>query len=418
MRIRSLVGIALLLVLVCLPVQTRTQATTASADAPQVTILIGLDGWRWDYVARHRPPALSALAARGVHASGLIPVFPSLTFPNHYTIVTGLRPAQHGIVSNVMRDPGIAGQFRLADTAVTHMPEWWKGEPVWHTVTRQGQRAASMFWPGSDIAISGRYPTRYRTFDHNLPPAERTAQVLEWLALPGNERPSFMTVYYSDLDTDGHGYGPDAPEIAASVARVDAEIGKLVEGAARLGLADRVHWVVVSDHGMIGLSAERLIVLDDYVDLAAVDLGEVGPLLTLSGTAMSNDAVYEALRGKHPHLQVWKSAELPVRFGLAGHPRLPGVVGLADEGWTVTTRARAASARADGSRPAWGGAHGYDPSLRDMQGVLIAAGPKIRPGLRPAAIENVHLYELLCALVGVTPARNDGDPAVTRPWLR
>ena len=323
MRIRSLVGIALLLALVCLPVQTGTQVTTASADAPQVTILIGLDGWRWDYVARHRPPALSALAARGVHASGLIPVFPSLTFPNHYTIVTGLRPARHGIVSNVMRDPGIAGQFRLADTAVTHKPEWWKGEPVWHTVTRQGHRAASMFWPGSDIAISGRYPTRYRTFDHNLPPADRTAQVLEWLALPANERPSFMTVYYSDLDTDGHGYGPDAPEIAASVARVDAEIGKLVEGAARLGLADRVHWVVVSDHGMIGLSAERLIVLDEYVDLAAVDLGEVGPLLTLSGTSVSNDAVFEALRGKHPHLQVWKSAELPVRFGLASHPRLP-----------------------------------------------------------------------------------------------
>lgn len=418
MRIRSLVGACLAALLLLVAARPLAQNTSPSADASSITILIGLDGWRWDYVARHRPPTLSALAARGVHASGLIPVFPSLTFPNHYTIVTGLRPAAHGIVSNVMRDAAIPGQFRLADTAVTHRPEWWHGEPIWHTVTRQGRRAASMFWPGSDIAIGGRYPTRYRTFDHNLPPAERTSQVLEWLALPADERPSFITLYYSDLDTDGHGYGPDAPEIAASVARVDAEIGRLVAGVARLSLTERVHWVVVSDHGMIGLSADRLIVLDDYVNLTSVDLGEVGPLLTLSGSSMSNDAVYAALAGKHPHLQVWKSAELPARFGLAGHPRLPGVVGLADEGWTVTTRARVASARAEGTRPAWGGAHGFDPGLRDMQGVFIAAGPRIRPGLRPAAIENVHLYELLCALIGVTPARNDGDAAVIRPWLR
>jgi predicted AlkP superfamily pyrophosphatase or phosphodiesterase len=418
MRIRSLVGTCLAALLLLLSARPLAQNATPSADASSITILIGLDGWRWDYVARHRPPTLSALAARGVQASGLVPVFPSLTFPNHYSIVTGLRPAAHGIVSNVMRDPAIPGQFRLADTSVTHRPEWWKGEPIWHTVTRQGRRAASMFWPGSDIAISGRYPTRYRTFDHNLPPADRTNQVLEWLALPAEERPSFITLYYSDLDTDGHGYGPDAPEIAAAVARVDAEIGRLVAGAARLNLTDQVHWVVVSDHGMIGLSPDRLIVLDEYVDLASVDLGEVGPLLTLSGTAISNDAVYAALAGKHPHLQVWTSAELPARFGLSGHPRMPGVVGLADEGWTVTTRARAASARAEGTRPAWGGAHGFDPMLRDMQGVLIAAGPRIRPGLRPAAIENVHLYELLCALIGVTPARNDGDAAVTRPWLR
>ncbi|MBM3781416.1 MAG: alkaline phosphatase family protein [Acidobacteria bacterium] len=418
MRIRSVLSLCVAAVLLVASARAVPQSTVSSPDASTVTILIGLDGWRWDYVSRHRPPTLSALAARGVQASGLIPVFPSLTFPNHYSIVTGLRPASHGIVSNVMRDPAIAGQFRLADTAVTHIPAWWKGEPVWHTVTRQGRQAASMFWPGSDIAISGRYPTRYRTFDHNLPPADRTAQVLEWLALPSDARPSFITVYYSDLDTDGHAYGPDAPEIAASVARVDREIGRLVEGATTLGLADRVHWVVVSDHGMIGLSADRLIVIDDYVDLSTVDLGEVGPLLTLSGTAVSNDAVYAALADRHPHLKVWRSADLPARFGLAGHPRLPGVIGLADEGWTVTTRARAASARAEGSRPAWGGAHGFDPALRDMQGVLIAAGPRLRPGLRPPAVENVHLYELLCALVGVTPARNDGDASVTRPWLR
>lgn len=418
MRIRSLVGTCIIALLLVVSARPLAQPATPSADASSVTILIGLDGWRWDYIARHRPPALSKLAERGVHAAGLVPVFPSLTFPNHYTIVTGLRPAAHGIVSNVMRDPAIRGQFRLADTAVTHIPEWWKGEPVWHTVTRQGQRAAAMFWPGSDIAISGRYPTRYRTFDHNLPPADRTTQVLEWLALPADQRPSFITLYYSDLDTDGHGYGPDAPEIAASVTRVDTEIARLVAGAARLGLADRVHWVVVSDHGMIGLSADRLIVVDDYVDLSTVDLGEVGPLLTLSGTTVSNDAVYAALAGRHPHLTVWKSADLPARFGLAGHPRLPGVIGLADEGWTVTTRARAASARAEGTRPAWGGAHGFDPALRDMQGVLIAAGPRVRPGLRPAAVENVHIYELLCALIGVTPARNDGDASVTRPWLR
>jgi predicted AlkP superfamily pyrophosphatase or phosphodiesterase len=236
-----------------------------------------------------------------------VPVFPALTFPNHYTIVTGLRPARHGIVSNVMRDPEIPGRFSLSDTAVTGDPRWWGGEPVWNAATRQGQKSATMFWPGSDVAIGGRFPTYWRQFDHNLPPGRRTDQVLEWLSLPDDERPSLVTLYYSDVDTAGHEDGPESPALLAAAVRLDHELGRLLSGVDALGLGQRVHWIVVSDHGMAAVAAERVIVLDDFLDPGDVDLLYVGAMLTLNPAAASLDAVYSALRGQHPHLQVYRS---------------------------------------------------------------------------------------------------------------
>jgi predicted AlkP superfamily pyrophosphatase or phosphodiesterase len=390
------------------------QSAAPSVGSP-ILVLVAFDGWRWDYLDIMNAPTLRALAGRGVRADGLIPVYPSLTFPNHYTLVTGLRPARHGIVSNTMIDPALPGRFTLSNTAVTGNPAWWNGEPIWHTATRHGQRSATMFWPGSDVAIGGRFPTYWRRFEHPLPPAQRTDQVLEWLRLPDAERPSFLTVYYSDLDSDGHTYGPDSPEVRESAARVDRELGRLIEGTNALGLQSRVHWVVVSDHGMAQLSGDRVIVLDDLLDPSTVDIVEVGSVLTLNAKGGNTDAVYASLHGRHPHLQVYRSPDLPARYGLAGHPRVPALVGLADEGWTVTTRERLA--KRDPSRP-WGGAHGFDPVFKSMQGLFVAAGPRLKSGLRVSAFENVHVYALMCEILGLAPAPHDGDLAIVRPWLR
>lgn len=382
---------------------------------PPILILVAFDGWRGDYLDRIEAPALHRLAAGGVRSEGLVPVFPALTFPNHYTLVTGLRPARHGIVSNTMLDPAIPGRFALSNTAVTSNPAWWHGEPIWHTATRQGLRSATMFWPGSDVAIAGRYPTYWRRFQHTMPPADRTNQVLAWLRLPEDERPRLITLYYSDLDTAGHNEGPDSPAVREAAARVDHELGRLVDGVATLGLETRVHWIVVSDHGMTPLSGDRLIVLDDYLDPATVQVVDTGPWLTLNPVGTSADDIHAKLHGRHPHLRVFRSAELPARYGLAGHPRLPALVALADEGWFIVTRDYLAR-RDPAAR--WGGAHGFDPSHASMRGLFVAAGPRLAQGRLIPPFENVHVYELLCAILGLTPAANDGDPAVVRPWLR
>jgi predicted AlkP superfamily pyrophosphatase or phosphodiesterase len=402
------------LIALCLTSAAGQVAAPASASRP-IVILVAFDGWRWDYLETVDAPVLRGLAARGVRADGLIPVHPSLTFPNHYTLVTGLRPAHHGIVSNTMDDPAIPGRFTLSNTAVTSNPAWWSGEPIWNTATRQGQTSATMFWPGSDVKIGGLFPSYWRQFEDALPPAARTDQVLEWLGLPEAARPSLLTVYYSDVDTAGHTYGPDSPDVRVAAARVDRELGRLVERIDALGLQSRVHWVVVSDHGMAQLSGDRVIVLDDLLDLSTVDLVEVGTMLTLNPKGDRAEVAYASLHGRHPHLRVFRSTDLPPRFGLAGHPRVPAIVGLADEGWTVTTRERLARR---GLNRAWGGAHGLDPAFQSMQGLFVAAGPRLKSGLRVPAFENVHVYALMCEILGLIPAPHDGNADVVRPWLR
>jgi predicted AlkP superfamily pyrophosphatase or phosphodiesterase len=385
-------------------------ATACSGPEPRpLVLLVAIDGWRWDYLDRYEAPAIRALAERGVRSEGLIPVFPSLTFPNHYTQVTGLRPARHGIVSNSMIDPEIPGRFTLSNREVLADPRWWDGEPIWNTAERQGRRAAPLFWPGSEVAIGGRRPSFWLPYDDDLPNARRVDQLLEWLQRPEAERPGFLTLYFSDVDTAGHDFGPESSEVREAVARVDAEIGRLVAGVERIGLADSMHYVLVSDHGMTPLSPDRVIYLDDYIDLASVDIVNRSPLVTLDPRSGDVEALMAALAGKHPSLAVYRREELPDEYGLRGHPRLQAVVGLADNGWYISSRDRTRVP---------GGAHGYDPRLRVMHGLFVAAGPRLKSGMRVPAFESLHVYELLCALLGVEPAPNDGDPDVTRRILR
>jgi predicted AlkP superfamily pyrophosphatase or phosphodiesterase len=177
----------------------------AAARVPASTvILISFDGWRWDYLDRYEAPHLRALAARGVRAEGLIPAFPSVTYPNHYTLVTGLYPDHHGVVANSMVDPAIGADRFTMSSATARDPSWWGGEPIWTTVIKRGGRSASMFWPGSEA----NPPTYWLPYDGAMPNSARVARVLEWLRLPDAARPSFVTLYFSDVDSAGHRYGP------------------------------------------------------------------------------------------------------------------------------------------------------------------------------------------------------------------
>ena len=382
-----------------------------------ILILVSIDGFRWDYLDRFQPPTLMKLANDGVRADGLIPQFPSKTFPNHYTIVTGLTLAHHGIISNNMRDKDIPGEFTLSNREVQNDPRWWGGEPIWNTAERQGRKTAAMFWPGSEAEIGGRRGTYWTPYDDDMPHAERVKRILDWLRLPEGQRPSFLTLYFSDVDNAGHSEGPDSDDVKQAVMKVDTSLGDVVAGVKQIGLDDRVNYVIVSDHGMSALSPDRVIVLDDYIDVSTADVIDWSPLLGLTPKDGNVEKMYAALKDRHPALAIYRSNEIPPEYGLAGHPRLPAIVGIAKDGWNIASK-RDVGRWEEPNRHSPGGTHGYDARAPSMQGLFIASGPRIRSGVRVKAFENIHIYDFMCAVLGLQPAKNDGDPAVTRDMLR
>jgi len=403
-----LAGLALLVVTAC-------AAPVSPPPAPSTVILIGLDGWRWDYLDRADAPTLRALAARGVRSEGLVVTFPSKTFPSHYTIVTGLHPEDHGIISNSIEDPAIEGRFTLRGGAIRDDPRWWGGEPIWLTAERQGVKAGTVFWPGSDVEIDGGRPSYWLPYQDDLPNERRVAQILEWLALPEADRPRFLTLYFSLVDSAGHTYGPDSDEVMAAAAAADRLLGLLIAGLEAAGRIDDTHLVVVSDHGMAAVSPDRAIVLDDYLDVSTLDIIDLSPVLGVRPKDGDVERVYAALRDKHPAMRIYRREEVPAEYHYRRSPRIPPLVGLADDGWTITTREGMARWTTSGSPR---GNHGFDPRLRSMHGLFVVAGPQVLRGEVVPPVESLHLYELMCALLGITPAPNAGSLDAVRHVLR
>ncbi len=377
-------------------------------DLAPTVILISLDGFRTDYL--EQAPNLQRLAQNGVATQGMIPAFPSKTFPNHYTLVTGLYPEHHGIVSNTMYDPELNARFRIGDRSAVEDSRWWGGEPLWVTAEKQGQRCATYFWVGSEAEIAGRRPTYWKKYDDNIPNAERVQQVLAWLDLPKPQRPTLITLYFSTIDHLGHEYGPDSPELSQGIAALDSLIGGLLQGLEARGIFKQVNLIVVSDHGMAATSPERVIYLDDHLDLQQVEVIDWTPVLALRPPAEQVETVYQRLKGAHPHLQVFRKAEIPERFHYRQHRRIMPIIGIADEGWTISTRNR--------SRRSRGGDHGYDNLLPSMRALFLAHGPAFRQGVRVAPFQNIHLYNLVCDILHLTPAPNDGSVDSLRAMLK
>jgi predicted AlkP superfamily pyrophosphatase or phosphodiesterase len=310
--------------------------STAAPAAP--LIVLSLDGWRWDYHTKTTLPALQRLIASGVRAERLVPGFPTKTFPNHYSIVTGLYPGHHGVIGNAMADPGIAGRFTLANREQVGNAAWWGGEPLWVTVIRQGRPAAALFWPGSEAPIGGVRPSEWTPYDGSMPNDQRVDRLLEWLERPIDRRPALLLTYFSDADDAGHRFGPDSAELIDALLRVDRAIGRLMAGLDARGLTGRVNVVLVSDHGMATVSRDRVIALSDYLDLAAVDVVDVNPNLAIAPMTMTEDEVYRRLVRAHPHLHVYRKAETPAHWRFRTHPRVPAIA------WVSPTKAGASSA--------------------------------------------------------------------------
>lgn len=371
------------------------------------TILISLDGFRWDYRELAQTPALDTLVARGV-VGNLRPSFPTKTFPVHHTIATGLHPNRHGVVGNTMYDPDLDARFSMGDSAAVADGRWWGGEPIWATVERAGLTAATFFWPGSEAEINGIRPTYWKSFDETVSPENRLRQILAWLELPLDRRPSFLTLYFSDVDAAGHRFGPGSAETRAAIERVDAYVDILVDGLEERALERHVNVVVVSDHGMSQLSPDRIVLIDDFVDMERAGALSLGQYVALWPKESDVDATFEALEGVSPALSVFRRGSIPGRLHLDGHPRTPPIIGLVQEGWSVSTRFRI-EGRSDAFT---GGGHGYDNKVPDMIGIFIAAGPAFRSGVAVRTLDAVDVYNVLAASIGVEPAKNDGNPSV------
>lgn len=399
--------------LAALAVCVATASLSQGAQKPPIVILISMDGFRWDYLDLVETPHLNRLAEEGVRAEGLIPVFPSKTFPSHYSIVTGLYPGHHGIISNNLYDSEMDAEFHLYDRLAVQDPRWWSGEPIWVTAERQGMVSGTLFWPGSETEIGGYRPTYWQPYDESLPFESRVAKVLEWLDLGKRKRPQIITLYFEYPNDVSHVYGPEAPETYASIRYVDARIGDLVAGIKKRRLTKRVNLVIVSDHGMAEVSPDRVVFLDDHVELEEGELFEDGALLQIYPHAGRQDLIFEALHEASPHLSIFLREEIPERYHLRESSRTPPILGTPDVGWEIAANRSDPINRATELK----GDHGQDPADLRMHGVFIANGPAFRSGLVIDRLPSVDVYNLLAKVLDLDPAPNDGDPAAWQSIL-
>lgn len=402
--VRSVIVLVATATLACAG-RTGVPGADPAAPGPSV-LLVSIDGFRADYLDGDVAPNLARVAETGVRAEALIPSFPTKTFPNHYTIVTGLRPDHHGLVANNMWDPDMQAGYGLGDREAVGNADWYGGEPIWVTAERRGMVTAPLFWPGSEAPIGGTRPTHWMHYDGEMPHAERVDWVLDRLEGLDTAPARFATLYFDDVDVAGHVHGPDAPETRTAVARVDSTIGGLMAELASRGL-DQVNVIIVSDHGMSQLSRDRVIFLDDYVDPASTNVVDWSPVLAIWPAPDETADVYEALHGRHPHLAVFRPDEIPEGFHFGTHDRVAPVIGIADPGWSVTTRDYfdRNPERFDG------GNHGYDHRSVDMRALFVATGPAFRAGVVIPAFPNVDVYELMIAVLGLSRSPGDGQLA-------
>lgn len=369
-------------------------------DKPYV-ILISFDGFRWDYIERGATPHLAALRDQGASAISLKPVFPTKTFPNHYSLVTGQYAENHGLIANNFTDPFSGERYSLRDPQAVQQARWYLGEAFWETAERQGITSACYFWPGSEMNLPYRRATYFEHYEHTRPYENRVQGILDWLALPEPERPHFITLYLDAVDGAGHEFGPDAPETDRAIARVDSMLGLLLRGLQTLGLRERTNLIIVSDHGMTAIDPERRIDVTPLLGDLECDIEDWGPLMLVTPRHADVDTVYRRLKQHARNFNVYTKHTMPTDFHYARHPFIPPLVLVAEVGWMLVQNNRSFRLR---------GQHGYDPNHLDMHGVFVASGPAFKKGYRTGTLWAIDLYPLLCRLFDILPRQNiDGE---------
>lgn len=366
------------------------------------TILVSFDGFRWDYANRGITPNLDFIKQNGVSAISLKPCFPSKTFPNHYSIVTGMYPENHGIIANYFIDPVNGETYRIGDTSAVRNPKWYKGEAIWETAKRQGVITASYFWPGSEVNLDYRRPTYYEKYEHKRDYNERVNGVLDWLKLPINERPKFITLYFDATDTYGHKFGTSSIELNNSIMGLDSLIKNLFEGLKEINLFDSTNIIIVSDHGMIDISDERIINVDEILGTSNAKFYDYGPVMYVSPDENDFENTYRKLKSAENHFRVYKRNEIPGYFHFSKNFLITKIIIIADPGWSLMTNKELN--RYENMKV--GGNHGYDNNALEMHGIFYAIGPDFKKGFSTGTINNIDIYPLLAKLLRIFPNNN------------
>ena len=384
---------------------------SAAQEQKPYVIMISIDGFRHDYAQKFNAQHLLQLSAAGVRAKGMQPGFPSLTFPNHYALATGMYPSHHGIVDNIFYDSSRTKQYRVGNRATVEDSSWYKGTPLWVLAEKQQMVSASYFWVGSEAAIQGIRPTYYFLYNELAEVDSRVQQVAKWLSLPEDQRPHLITFYFPEVDHAGHRYGPDSDSTRNAVQFVDAAIGRMAEAVAKLQLP--VNFVIVSDHGMT--QADTLHPLSLPADLSLDDC-KIAPanekIMLYNNDPARVKVLYQKLKASAKNYQVLLREETPARWHYGQEDRyhlIGDIILLADPGYSFAGKNGRISP----------GHHGYDNKLPDMQAVFMAWGPAFKSGYTRSAFANVHVYPLIAYILGLKITEViDGDPAILRDILK
>lgn len=386
---------------------------SAGTEAPaekQYAIILSMDAFRWDLADRAHTPTLDSLKRVGSYAE-IYPVYPSNTFPSHYSMATGLHPDHHGVVNNNFYDRTQQRELSVFNARDVRIPGFWGGEPIWNTVERQGLTANIFMWPGSEVPINGRQATLWTRYSDKPSYHERADWVISAMTRPEEQIPDLVMWYFEQPDAVMHTYGPASPEAVAQAERIDSVLCYFFREIRRSPVFDRINFIVTADHGMAELSAERCINLRDLLDTTQV-VRTVGG--NPFGIEVREEYVDQALRAlrRTGHIRAWRREKMPARFHYSSNgERLTNIIALPETGWTLGYSATDQPLRKRGN-------HGFDNRDRDMHMVFYGSGPAFREGYTQRSFQNHNMYLLLCRLLGVEPAPNDGDDRAFGKMLR
>lgn len=380
----------------------------AMAGNKHYTVIVSLDGFRWDYTKMYETPFFDQMAREGVQAT-MFPSFPSKTFPNHYTLATGLYPDHHGIIANSFWAADRGKMYAMNNPETRNDPSFYGGEPIWITAQKQGIKTGNVYWVGSDIAIKGQHPTYYKVYDDTprLNYAERIAYVLEMLKKPEPERPQLIMAYFEDPDHYGHAFSPHSAETHRCITELDVLMKQLWDGIQLLPFAEDVNLIVTSDHGMATISPDRCVSISQYLKPGWYERINDNLPAQIYAKAGCTDSIYNALQGLE-HVRVWKKANIPAYLHYGSNAYIGDIIVLPDLGWLVT----------DDTDFNVGGAHGFDPTYDDMQVMFRACGPDFKKGYTASKFHNVSIYSLLAYLLGITPEKTDGSLEEVKGMLK
>lgn len=382
------------------------------------TIVISLDGFRADFLQRGLTPSLSAFIASGVSPQYMLPSFPSVTFPNHYTLVTGMYPESHGIVGNQFWDPHFEEGFVYTKTSISMQSKWWENaEPIWETAERKGIKTAVHMWPGSEAHIHGIDPTYLDKYFGLEKLPNKVDRILTWLDLEEQDRPQLIAAYVPDVDRDGHAFGPNSTEIRATIASADNMLTLLLEGLLQRNLIEIINLVVVSDHGMATMSASRMVQLDDLMDMSLVDHLDGWPLrgLRLKNPERDVPVLYKQLADaakEHGTFDVYTKDTMPARYHFSNNPRIAPLWIVPKTGWLVIEKKEFDIEYALANDQIFNpiGVHGFDHEHPLMRAIFVARGPAFphAPNSRVPVFQNIEVYNILCDSIGLSPHANNG----------